>query len=42
MHYNEHKPTNEVLDSLASNSYTQIIIQPNLHNLQKPYWEYFQ
>ena len=37
MHYNEHKPTNEVLDSLASNSYTKIIIQPNLHNLQKLY-----
>ena len=32
MHYNEHKPKNEVLDSLASNSYTQIIIQSDLHN----------
>ena len=31
MHYNEHKPTNEFLDSLASNSYLQYIIQPSLH-----------
>ena len=27
MHYNEHKPTNEFLDSLASNSYLPYIIQ---------------
>ena len=29
MHYNEHKPTNEFLDSLASNSYLPYIIQPS-------------
>ena len=27
MHYNEHKPTNEFLDSLACNSYLPYIIQ---------------
>ena len=31
MHYNEHKPTNEFLDSLASNSYIPYIIQPSQH-----------
>ena len=31
MHYNEHKPTNEFLDSLASNSYLPYIIQPSPH-----------
>ena len=31
MHYNEHKPTNEFLDSLASNSYLPYIIQPSWH-----------
>ena len=31
MHYNEHKPTNEFLDSLASNSYLPYIIQPSRH-----------
>ena len=31
MHYNEHKPTNEFLDSLASNSYLPNIIQPSQH-----------
>ena len=31
MHYNEHKPTNEFLDSLASNSYLTYIIQPSRH-----------
>ena len=30
-HYNEHKPTNEFLDSLASNSYLSYIIQPSLY-----------
>ena len=29
MHYNEHKATNEFLDSLASNSYLPYIIQPS-------------
>ena len=29
MHYNEHKPTNEFFDSLASNSYLPYIIQPS-------------
>ena len=29
MHYNEHKPTNEFLDSLASNSYLPYITQPS-------------
>ena len=29
MHYNEHKPTNELLDSLASNSYLPYVIQPS-------------
>ena len=29
MHYNEHNPTNEFLDSLASNSYLPYIIQPS-------------
>ena len=28
MHYNEHKPTNDFVDSLASNSYFPYIIQP--------------
>ena len=28
MHYNEHKPTNHFVDSLASNSYFPYIIQP--------------
>ena len=28
MHHNEHKLTNEFLDSLASNSYLPYIIQP--------------
>ena len=32
MHYNEHKPTNEFLDSIPSNSYLPyIIIQPSQH-----------
>ena len=31
MHYNEHKPKNEFLDSLASNSYLPYIIQPIRH-----------
>ena len=31
MHYNEHKLTNEFLDSLASNSYLPYIIQPSRH-----------
>ena len=31
MHYNEHRPTNEFLDSLASNSYLLHIIQPSWH-----------
>ena len=31
MHYNEHKPTNEFLDSLASNPYLPYIIQPSRH-----------
>ena len=31
MHYNEHKPTNEFLDSLASNSYLPYIIRPSWH-----------
>ena len=31
MHYNEHKPTNEFLDSLASNFYLPYIIQPSRH-----------
>ena len=31
MHYNEHKPTNEFLDSLASNHYLPYIIQPSRH-----------
>ena len=31
MHYNAHKPTNEFLDSLASNSYLPYIIQPSQH-----------
>ena len=31
MHYNEHIPTNEFLDSLASNSYLPNIIQPSRH-----------
>ena len=31
VHCNEHKPTNEFLDSLASNSYLRYIIQPNRH-----------
>ena len=29
MHYNEHKPTNEFLDTLASSSYLPYIIQPS-------------
>ena len=29
IHYNEHKPTNEFLDSLASNSYLPYITQPS-------------
>ena len=29
MHYNEHNPINEFLDSLASNSYLPYIIQPS-------------
>ena len=32
--YNEHKPTNEFLDSLASNSYMPCIIQPSQHTSQ--------
>ena len=32
MHYNEHKPTNEFLDSLTSNSYLLYIIQPSQHS----------
>ena len=31
MHYNEHKPTNKFLDSLASNSYLPYIIQLSQH-----------
>ena len=31
MHYNEYKPTNEFLDSLASNFYLPYIIQPSSH-----------
>ena len=31
MHHNEHRPTNEFLDSLASNSYLLHIIQPSWH-----------
>ena len=31
MHYNQHKPTNEFLDSLATNSYLPYIIQPSQH-----------
>ena len=31
MHYNEHKPTNEFLDSLASNSHLPYIIQASPH-----------
>ena len=31
MHYNEYKPTNECLDSHASNSYIPYIIQPSRH-----------
>ena len=31
MHYNEHKPTNEFLDSLTSNSYLLDIIQTSRH-----------
>ena len=31
IHYNEHKPTNEFLDSFASNSYLLYIIQPSRH-----------
>ena len=31
MCYNEHKPTNELLDPRASNSYVPYIIQPNQH-----------
>ena len=29
MRYNEHKPTNGFLDSLASNSYLPYVIQPS-------------
>ena len=29
MHYHEHKPTNEFIDSLTSNSYLPNIIQPS-------------
>ena len=29
--YNEHKPTNEFIDSFASNSYKPYIIQPSRH-----------
>ena len=31
MHYNEYKPTNKFLDSLASNSHLMYIIQPSSH-----------
>ena len=31
MHYNQHKPTNAFLDSLASNSYPPYIIQRSQH-----------
>ena len=31
MHYNEHRPTNEFLDSLVSDSYLLYIIQPSWH-----------
>ena len=34
MHYNEHKPRNEFLDSVASNSYLPYIIQPGRHASQ--------
>lgn len=32
--YNEHKPTNDFLDSLASNSYMPCIIRPSQHTSQ--------
>ena len=32
--YNEHKPTNEFLDSLPSNFYMPCIIQPSQHTSQ--------
>ena len=31
MYYNEHKPTNELLDSLTSNSYLPYVIQHSRH-----------
>ena len=31
MHFNEHKPANQFLDSLASNSYLLYTIQPSRH-----------
>ena len=31
MHYNEHKPTNEFLDSFSLNFYLPYIIQPSRH-----------
>ena len=31
MHYNQNKPTNDFLDSFASNSYLPYIIQPSRH-----------
>ena len=31
MYYNEHKPTNEFLDSLASNSFLPYILHPTRH-----------
>ena len=31
MHYNEHKPTNQLLDSRTYNSYLPYIIQPSGH-----------
>ena len=32
--YDEHKPTNDFLDSLASNSYMPCIIRPSQHTSQ--------
>ena len=36
MHYNKHKPTNKLLDSLASNSYFPHIIEPVV--IPEPFW----
>ena len=39
MHYNEHKPTSELLDSLASNSFLPCIIQSSRYAIliENPY-----